>query len=1007
MFDWFSIDPTHKKYGDVTRMKADYHWTVERGIYENLERAHTSYYDPDTESLANISRVVVGKPEEVTREEQRTRVIGGGYRNVVGRAFTDSPEKTTTKSRRKRATAEASATPSPDITPKGFPVLRTTSRGRPAVALEKRGHVGGKFSAVYGGGFFTPDFVDVLTKSDRIDIIWGRQPTGFLENQVLIVELNPDGSTCSYGKKFSDKHHEDYSELTLKTLSFGFPEAGKVIVLALVPISSSVPSGRNRIRRSDVDVPDLAKPTADFHPLKRIIGSRLRPLTDGINIKEGQPGLQIPAAAKKQVVDSVRDYFHSHPTRWNEKNSTFRKIRDGGYSDESAWLSIFLTQRGAVKIDSSTASFPNTSGKTQKWTDSGEVYLIDAMPEPDRFKVEARPGPGRFFKLNKMSSLSLPPWCDFRWTPAGGEVKCQPPLSITGDRLPILALFDTVDGRVIDVISMDNEWHTIPLDRERIYSESPYIVIGAIVTSRSEERALPSGTKGRKLDQYPLDILPDEVDQLDVTEKWLKKLELEGVVSAGSFDVRGLARAIDPLLGVLKEIGEIPESSIPVARVLLKSMLKTAESSTPLGVQAKKVMTSSDEYTGSISRMIPFHKDVYQGKYSGGRIPPATEIVADLEGMKPHARMMQHPRYRDAWENANTTFKTAQRNFENEVAALNRELRVGAKNSGMRTDPIVVPKSPSIAFRTGFFILSAINLGVSLSGGIAEGDILAQAVAAGSSIAVAMPFLQQSLSMLGKTKAAGLVGKFAPFVSIFANILSLANNLRQEDIDELAVAFDVMSIAADLLIILALKFSALGPVGTTLGLVVAAASVAYIVTHWGAILPPPDQFVKELGGKLVDHVESSLETSRIDWHQRLEYLGLPDRRIAELWNTSHRSSISKAIVEQFGKEKESSPIISKDTRIAMANSTYVYNEIEYLLDDEGAPLRRPSEGIVRKLYDELTKYCVKKIVDRVEESPPGKQIDLRGLSFSLKEWGATREARPWISDCKKDLKGYF
>ncbi|UNM13216.1 hypothetical protein J4032_18500 [Streptomyces formicae] len=165
--------------------------------------------------------------------------------------------------------------------------------------------------------------------------------------------------------------------------------------------------------------------------------------------------------------------------------------------------------------------------------------------------------------------------------------------------------------------------------------------------------------------------------------------------------------------------------------------------------------------------------------------------------------------------------------------------------------------------------------------------------------------------------------------------------------------------------------------------------------------------MKELGGKLVDHVESSLETSRIDWHQRLEYLGLPDRRIAELWNTSHRSSISKAIVEQFGKEKESSPIISKDTRIAMANSTYVYNEIEYLLDDEGAPLRRPSEGIVRKLYDELTKYCVKKIVDRVEESPPGKQIDLRGLSFSLKEWGATREARPWISDCKKDLKGYF
>ncbi|MGW8955492.1 alpha/beta hydrolase [Streptomyces sp. NPDC055709] len=101
MLDWFSIDPSHNNYGsNVTRMKTDYRWTLEEGLVGNLTKAHTSYYNPDTESLTNISRVVTGRPEEVSREEQRTRPILGGHRSIVGRAFTNPPAK----SRKKRDT---------------------------------------------------------------------------------------------------------------------------------------------------------------------------------------------------------------------------------------------------------------------------------------------------------------------------------------------------------------------------------------------------------------------------------------------------------------------------------------------------------------------------------------------------------------------------------------------------------------------------------------------------------------------------------------------------------------------------------------------------------------------------------------------------------------------------------------------------------------------------------------------------------------------------------------
>ncbi|MFJ7209595.1 alpha/beta hydrolase [Streptomyces sp. NPDC098789] len=93
MLDWFSIDPSHENHGEkVVRMRADYAWTAESGLVGNLTKAHMSYYDRGTESLANIARAVVGRTEEISREERRTRPVLGGYRNTIGRAFTNRPK---------------------------------------------------------------------------------------------------------------------------------------------------------------------------------------------------------------------------------------------------------------------------------------------------------------------------------------------------------------------------------------------------------------------------------------------------------------------------------------------------------------------------------------------------------------------------------------------------------------------------------------------------------------------------------------------------------------------------------------------------------------------------------------------------------------------------------------------------------------------------------------------------------------------------------------------------
>ncbi|MFD7029311.1 alpha/beta hydrolase [Streptomyces sp. NPDC059917] len=76
----FGSDPTHRRYAEkypVHRMKVKYHWTVAKDINPFAFTSHQSYYDKGSESLANLSRVVVDKQDEITLTAPRDGALAG------------------------------------------------------------------------------------------------------------------------------------------------------------------------------------------------------------------------------------------------------------------------------------------------------------------------------------------------------------------------------------------------------------------------------------------------------------------------------------------------------------------------------------------------------------------------------------------------------------------------------------------------------------------------------------------------------------------------------------------------------------------------------------------------------------------------------------------------------------------------------------------------------------------------------------------------------------------
>ncbi|MGX8904670.1 alpha/beta hydrolase [Streptomyces netropsis] len=669
------------------------------------------------------------------------------------------------------------------------------------------------------------------------------------------------------------------------------------------------------------------------------------------------------------------------------KTTTDRLSTEQTYTDDD--------YRNALSAGQILRTFGDAYSDAGQRFNSGEVYLVDIGASG--MKVETKFGSGNVFALNDPASsfIHLPQACDFKKTPIGGRVKCPPPLSTSGDRLPILALFGGQE--LISVIPMDNKWHSITFDTKSLI-EARQSIFGRIVTSRSEGSILPPGIQGEKLAPYPADIKSDadtksdEYDPIAIMgERFRELAQGPNPVVDASFDWRGLARSTDPALAAFSSL-LIPENAVPAAEVMLKKTIETAEK-TPLTDAAAQVMAASRKYVSATGWMSLFHRHVRPDKYVG-RIPPATEIMADLENLKPVPWVVS---YEKQWENAKRAFSTAQVEFDDAVKKLNDELKKIPKSArpGVRTDDISVPtKSPSKAFNSAFLVLFAANLGMSVfGGGVEEGGPLAQAVAAGSSMAVAMPVLEHSLTVMGKMRMAEKVASFAPSVSFLANLLSLSKNIQAEVIDEWAIAFDLMGISADVLALLALKFTALAPLATWLGVLLAIPGIVYMLYHWGRKVPLPEDFVRDLGGALA----AALEERRVDLHQVLRGMGVADHDIAVMWNSTERSRIAKALTDNFNKQVTLPPVTSG---LSLVSRKAIQDQVEKnfpggwtagLADVALAKRLAVPDSVLLKLYGELTKYCVKKI----QNAAPGA---LDRLSFSFAEWLATLEGREWAAE---------
>ncbi|MGY9067031.1 alpha/beta hydrolase [Streptomyces sp. CAS3] len=1036
--NFFSIDPTHIKYDPtdrVIRLRSEYSDDPALSWKKNRERAHTSYYDPATETqpareaLTNLARIITGKSHEVTTYKKRTGIVLEGHKNPLARLVTNPPtntpqpnrKKTTeekreqgiTKTRTKRATGETKKEGSTSrVFDKGFPTLQLWKDWHSLTISDEEP---GKLFSVYGTGIAASKFMNISTERGTIEVKFKKEamPVGY-RNGLYIVKLS-GGETECYVHEFEAP--DDV------TIPLGFPEEGTVIVLALMKNEhpdirrEHIPEGKDKIKQERLKSLGLypfplsltVSPPEDFSLLKAIIDRQPWALST-----------EHPAAAVKTVIDSVRRYFteeeqedlspeQRHLTEIR-KSYTFsaQNLNNRGrslspanrillekvlkdYTDEAYRAARFLGEDSQIFGSASSIAVASE----QKWISSGEVYLADTSTYQN-IKIEKRPGSGRAFALNNPPSsfVFLPPWCDFRATSTGGEVKCQPPISTRGDRLPVLLIF--LDHKIIDIIPMDNEWHSITsFDKEKLIKDKESL-FGAIVTSNAEKRALPSiAQKGRKLDPYPLStpVTNDHEEGIEKTVRmWTEEIKLieASSFSAGAIDWRGLARSLDPWLAFAKEIG-IREEAEPVAKVLLKGVTEIPQS-TPLARAAEKMLAASDSYHDSIKRIIPFHYFEYTEKYSKGRIPSAEEVVSDLEAREPNPLTVSH---REEWRKAKKIWQKSKVEFDAEASAYSVELnKVQSSTASIsRNSAATFKKNPLSASKSAFLALLAINFGASVvGGGLTEGDILDHAVAAGSSIAVAMPLLENSLTALGGSKAAGkIAGKATPFVSIAANVLSLSNNLRKEKVDEWAVTLDLLAIAADSVALLGLKFSILATIAGPLGTLAALPSIYYTLRNMGTEIPLPDDFVREFGESYFKEFTRSLDEHRADLHQNLESLGAKEEVIAGLWNETTQHKILDLMLEKVENQVASLPLFDAADRISMVNGEKIQEQVERILNPGNERFFVMRSPEVPDLYRQLAKYCIRRIRCAVLAGP-GRPERLTPL---LSTWLRSEDSQQW------------
>ncbi|MEU2835227.1 hypothetical protein ABZ667_42675, partial [Streptomyces lavendulae] len=434
-----------------------------------------------------------------------------------------------------------------------------------------------------------------------------------------------------------------------------------------------------------------------------------------------------PEYAMTKVIDEVRAKISS-PSEGVSAADLEELNKD--YGQEAQKMALYLGKKKKVFGEFAP-------GAAQSYA---QVYLITAHDiKPDlsgelgtwvkKPKIEARAGTGRAIPLNSppTSYLFLPQLSEFKADDTGVRIKCPPPISEGGERLPMLILFR--HSTLIDIIPMDSKWHEV--DRIiRDAAKDGESVIGAILTKSSNIASLPAQT-ARFLPVHDATALPEEgADEFTLPNGYPGSAELEAMeIQRGyePFDWRGIARSIDPALGLLREIG-ISEHSEQLGKSILNDIAELGSSSTggetaaedstsraPAGSEQTpppsrtgstenlrpgtpppsrtgstenlrpgtpppsrtgslagsarahaEAMKTISEYANASLRMAPFHRQVYPEKWSAQAVfPTPEEIIRDLSGV--HDGVARDPwivTRREEWEKVYAIVSRAKKKYE-------------------------------------------------------------------------------------------------------------------------------------------------------------------------------------------------------------------------------------------------------------------------------------------------------------------------------------------------------
>ncbi|WP_274919609.1 alpha/beta hydrolase [Streptomyces sp. WZ-12] len=271
--NWFSIDPTHMKYGDVTRIRTeDEDFPVTGPV-----APHTAYYTPGSESLRNIARIALGTPEKVTTKPQRSGFVLEGHRSLLGRLFT-SPSDTPRPGQPPTTTRRVGTGYLKADTVNGAPALVRSNKSHPRYSGMRSSGADGIHHTLGGASFFTPDWMDITFHNGVPRITTASPlPEGYLSDLVCVTTISPGHTTTVSTEHFTDDPERDHTvylplDLTPHTLTVISPISNQHQNLWKTPGLLNIPDIIKTLVKNAVpalpDLTPLSIPgSADIFPL--------------------------------------------------------------------------------------------------------------------------------------------------------------------------------------------------------------------------------------------------------------------------------------------------------------------------------------------------------------------------------------------------------------------------------------------------------------------------------------------------------------------------------------------------------------------------------------------------------------------------------------------------------------------------------------------------------------------------------------------------------------------